>query len=147
MKNLFKKNNDIKEVKGNTLIEVIVSIIVVGIIVILLINIFVSTQRTNANLVKSEQMVTECSNILTLFTSNANESDFISNLDSYGYKCVKISDTYYVYFTKSFFRSSEVTNNYITFTLTDEGNYTKIDLIAYYENVASSLEFSKEVLK
>jgi len=68
-----------KKNKGNTLVEVIVSIVVVSIIVGMMITVFVRSKNIEAKLEKEDVYITEVSNIFNLFSSNPDS--FEDNLD------------------------------------------------------------------
>lgn len=59
-----------KNIKGNTLVEVIVSFVIVSIIVGMMITVFVRSKNIEAKLEKDDVYITEVTNIFNLFSSN-----------------------------------------------------------------------------
>lgn len=59
--------------KGNTLVEVIVSIVVVSILVGMLLTVFTQSKRVQNKLNEQEMYINETTNVLNLFTSDPSE--------------------------------------------------------------------------
>ena len=59
--------------KGNTLVEVIVSIVVVSILVGMLLTVFTQSKRVQNKLNEQEMYINETTNVFNLFTSDPSE--------------------------------------------------------------------------
>ena len=129
--------------RGNTLIEVIVSFVVVSIISFAMISVYSSSKKITRNISIKECIVSEIYGIYNIF--NSDPSSFIDNLS----KAYTISDpnNIIIYYGKTFKLSNKETDNYLklTYTVTDGIYKLRIDttlkgkLLEEYSNLSRSV--------
>ena len=106
--------------KGSTILEVIISFVIIVIITQMVITSFLRSDKVIKNNERKENVINEVNNIFNLFS--ADPVYFIDNLDI-DYKIVYGDNLYYLYYDYLFKENSKSSNNYIVI------NYYKTDNI------------------
>ena len=96
--------------KGSTLIEVIISFVIIVIIAQVVITSFLSSEKIKRNFVSKDNVINEIHNINNLFS--ADPKNFLNNL-SISYSIVNDNDKYYIYYNQLFEVINTKSNYYI----------------------------------
>ena len=126
------KNN-----KGDTLVEVLVSIVVLAIIFISTGQMILSIKKAQRNIEKTTNMVLELAKILEIFTIEP--QTFNERLETI-YPVVQVNNFLYLYYDGKFNISKDVTNNYFKIDLNEIihndniTRYLKIEVTIYVNN-------------
>lgn len=117
--------------KGNTLVEVIVSFVIISIVVGALSSVFISSKKINLKTTCRKNIVSEVDNIMTLFTGDAtNILDTISRK----YCVVSQEDKVTIYYDSKFIHSLDETDNYLEITLIQNEDLYTLEIQVFLKN-------------
>ncbi len=132
-----------KNKKGDTLIEVLVSIIVLAIIFYSISQIIISIKKTQNRIQKIDNIINEIVQVEEIFTINPKTFD--ENLAMI-YPIIKTNNFIYIYYDNQFNISTEVTNNFLKIMLKqisineDSRKYLQLKIEVYIDNFMYQIE-------
>ena len=124
--------------KGYTLVEVLTSIVVVGIVFLAMTSMLISSAKINKKLLIKENIVSEIENINNLFSSNPTKfKEFLKQV----YKFEIFDDKFTIYYDSRYVMSDYKTKNHIDIIYTKENGSYSITINVYH-NDELSVEYS-----
>lgn len=117
--------------KGSTILEVIISFVIIVIITQMVITSFLRSDKVIKNNERKENVINEINNIFNLFS--ADPVYFIDNLDI-DYKIVYDDNLYYLYYDYLFNENSKSSNNYIVINYYKNNNIYTLIISVYLNN-------------
>ena len=122
--------------KGSTLIEVIISFVIIVIIAQVVITSFLSSEKIKRNFVLKDNVINEIHNINNLFS--ADPKNFLNNL-SISYSIVNDNDKYYIYYNQLFEVINTKSNYYIEINYYNLENLYTIELNIFHNNIIDEI--------
>jgi len=134
--------------KGSTILEVIISFVIMVIITQMVITSFLRSDKVIKNNERKENIINVVNNINNLFS--ADPVYFINNLDIQ-YDIVHDNNLYYLYYDYLFKENSKSSNNYIVINYYKNNNIYTIIINVYinnqlhnkYNNLRRSIRYEK----
>ena len=134
--------------RGSTIIEVIISFVIMVIITQMVVTSFLRSDKVIKNNQKIENISSEVSNIFNIFS--ADPINFIDNLDI-NYNIIIIDNLYYLYYDFLFEESVVNSNNYIIINYYKEIDFYHLTINVYqdnkidnkYNNLRRSIKYEK----
>lgn len=124
--------------KGYTLVEVLTSIVIVGIVFLAMTSMLISSAKINKKLLIKENVVSEIGNINNLFSSDP--VNFEENLNQV-YKCEQTDNEFKIYYNDRYTVSENITENYIIVEYIKTTSMCSIIIDVYHEN-NKSIDYS-----
>ncbi len=122
-----------KDIKGFTLTEVLVSVVIAGILVFAISSVFLRYRRLEKRFTIKENILTEIENIYALYTGSPDS--FLGDLEEY----LGFEESYKIYYKNDFQTATEeASKNYIQIEYSSivKSGYTlyKLEVIPYYND-------------
>ena len=124
--------------RGYTLVEVLTSIVVVGIVFLAMTSMLISSAKINKKLLIKENIVSEIENINNLFSSNPTKfEEFLNQV----YEFEILDDKFTIYYDSRYVMSDYKTKNHIDIIYTKENGSYSITINVYHDDELS-VEYS-----
>lgn len=120
--------------KGYTLVEVLTSIVIVGIVFLAMTSMLISSAKINKKLLIKENIVSEIGNINNLFSSSPSKFKEILNQV---YEFEIIEDKCIIYYDNRYVMSDYKTKNHIDIIYTKENDYCSITINVFHNDELS----------
>ena len=120
--------------KGYTLVEVLTSIVVVGIVFLAMTSMLISSAKINKKLLIKENIVSEIENINNLFSSNPTKFEELL-YQVYGVKI--LDDKFTIYYDSRYVMSNYKTKNHIDIKYTKENGSYSITINVFHNDELS----------
>ena len=121
--------------KGYTLVEVLTSIVVVGIVFLAMTSMLISSAKINKKLLIKENIVSEIENINNLFSSNPTKfKEFLDQV----YEFEILDDKFTIYYDNRYVMSDYKTKNHIDIIYTKENGSYSITINVYHDEELSA---------
>jgi len=125
--------------KGYTLVEVLTSIVVVGIVFLAMTSMLISSAKINKKLLIKENIVSEIENINNLFSSNPTKfEEFLKQVYKFE---EELDDKFTIYYDSRYVMSDYKTKNHIDIIYTKENGSYSITINVYHDDELS-VEYS-----
>lgn len=120
--------------RGYTLVEVLTSIVVVGIVFLAMTSMLISSAKINKKLLIKENIVSEIENINNLFSSNPTKfKEFLNQV----YEFEILDDKFTIYYDSRYVMSDYKTKNHIDIIYTKENGSYSITINVYHDDELS----------